>query len=459
MCDKFLFIGDVPEGTKGNVASCGYCLSPVSGSVKLLPLGSGIPIPSQWACVDKGLIEGLVLPDDISAAMIRVAVHLASEGIYFNISGETAFPVASDVFYAEVSKDSGQLRFLNSRWLMGKAAKPGELPFAFSGAKFKPMIVSSNMSWSTKAVFDGYVDAFSRFGVDFYSFEYDQFMKMFSEDIVRKILMSEVCDIDNGVTHMIVIDGMAIPENLILTANKMGITTAAITTEDPHSIDHTRKFHSIYDYVFSNDLNAAEMFGVHYLPTAADFRCAACDETDVDVLFVGAIYPNRCRVLEGVVESCLANDISIRVVGPIYKCQPHGFLADIVEDRIVSTEECLKMQSRAKVCLNLFRDACSSKTGHNTLQVIPYSLNPRCYDVPVCGSTLLTDYRPEVVELFGEECLLGSNPFGKIQEVIKKCDSKEDIRLLQKKTVEEGHSYLHRTACLLSVIGQGFFIK
>jgi len=459
-CEEIVSIGPVPVGAVPNSCGGAYCMSyvgPVSGSIRILPTGSGIPIPCGWACVRKSDMEGVLVPKDDDAAMLRVAVHMASSGKYFEKMGELPAGNFSDAWKIEASVCFGRIQFANSEWLMAKVAEPGEIDFRLSGSRFKPMIVSGNISWGTKAVFHGYVDSFAKMGIDFYTFEYDQFLKMFSEDIVRKILMSEVCDVDNGITHMIVVDGMSVLKNIPMTARKAGVSTVLITTEDPHCSHATHPLHSVYDFVFSNDRNMAEMFGVHYLPTAADPRCSEA-EKKVDVAFIGAVYPNRCGFLEEIAEKCFDEGISMRVVGPAYKCSPRGRLAEILEDRIVSSEECLRLQAEAKVCLNFFRDS-GEDTGVNVMDIPPYSANPRCYDVPMCGSVLLTDRREEVVKLFGKECLYGQNPFGKISEVVKKYDYKKDMRDFQKKTVEEGHLYLHRAMCMLCAIGQGFLNK
>jgi len=124
-----------------------------------------------------------------------------------------------------------------------------------------------------------------------------------------------------------------------------------------------------------------------------------------------------------------------------------------------SPEECLELQARSKVCLNIFRDEHCPKTGKNSELALPaYSMNPRCYDVFMCGSMLLTNYRKEVVEMFGEDCLYGENPEKKIVEAIKKFDQWKDIADKYRKTVVEGNLYIHRAMSLLSCIGQGFFM-
>jgi spore maturation protein CgeB len=429
-------------------------VGPVSSSIRILPRGSGIPIPCGWACVSKNDIEGLVIPEDNDAAMLRIAVHMASSGKYFDEIGDMSPSTFSDTWGIESSVSFGKMQFLNSEWLMKEISLPGDLGLCMSSEKFRPMVVSGNLSWGTKAVFTGYIDAFSKMGIDFRVFEYDKLMNMFSQDIVRKILISEVCDVDNAITHMIVIDGTSIPKNIPMTARKCGISTVLVTTEDPHFSHVTHPFHSVYDFVFSNDRNMAEMFGVHYLPTAADPRCVEMDKV-VDVSFIGAIYPNRCRVLEEIAEKCIESGISIRVVGPVYRCSPSGVLADILEEGVVSTEECLRLQAESRVCINIFRDG-GEDTGVNSMGVPPYSVNPRCYDVPMCGSILLTDMREEVIELFGKECVYDDDLFEKISDFIKKYNDKKDIADFHRKIVKEGHLYLHRASCMLCAIGQGF---
>ena len=52
-------IGVVPDGAEANSAGGGYCdthFGPMLNSVRILNVGSGIPIPCRWLCVDADLL-------------------------------------------------------------------------------------------------------------------------------------------------------------------------------------------------------------------------------------------------------------------------------------------------------------------------------------------------------------------------------------------------------------------
>jgi len=457
--DKYVTVGNCPDVVSSDVAcGSGYCLSfkgPIPSNVDFRPLGSGVVIPSGWMSVKKDLVSDVVIPSDPDAAMLRIAFHLASKGVYFSTDSYSTPPVY-ELWAAELSRLGGSVLYENSLWL-SRFIVSDDVSVSLSRDGFRPMLVSGNLSWSTKAVFDGYVSSFYDLDIDLVAFEYDGFMKMFSEDMVRKILLSEICNVDNGITHMIVIDAMSIPDWVVRSARRMGIVTVMVTTEDPHCIDATRRLHPYYDYIFSNDRNAAEMFGTHYLPVAGDSRCKSV-EKDIDVLFLGAIYPNRCRLMEDLAEKLLPSGITMKVIGPFFGCKASGALASVASTKMVSTEDYIGWMARSKVCINMFRDTTCDKTSMNSEFEIPgYSLSPRCYDAFLCGCMLLTDSRPEVLDIFDESCLMGSDPASDVLSALEKHDVKKGISDAHMKTVLRGHLYAHRSICLLSAIGQGFF--
>jgi hypothetical protein len=86
-------------------------------------------------------------------------------------------------------------------------------------------------------VFDGYKDALLSLGVDVVTFEYDEYARNFSTEIVRKILLGEICNKKLERTHAIFIDGLSIPPWLIESSR---LTNILVSTEDPHALDVTR---------------------------------------------------------------------------------------------------------------------------------------------------------------------------------------------------------------------------
>jgi spore maturation protein CgeB len=225
----------------------------------------------------------------------------------------------------------------------------------------------------------------------------------------------------------------------------------------------TRLLYPHYDYVFTNERNAAEAFGVHYLPVAADPASVEGlprpppSEYSSDVLFLGAVYPNRMRFLEQVAEICERRGWRLRVVGPRHCCSPGSRLSKLIDERTVSTREALLYQAAAKVCLNLFRDP---EEGNNSEFELPgWSMNPRCYDVPLCGSSLLTDFRGEVKRIFGMDCVMNTeNLEVQLEKNLLDASHRKEKAAQEAKTVLDGHLYVHRTLVLTACIGQGFLI-
>jgi spore maturation protein CgeB len=181
------------------------------------------------------------------------------------------------------------------------------------------------------------------------------------------------------------------------------------------------------------------------------------DEYVSDVLFLGAIYPNRMEALEGVAEICQRRGWKLRVVGPRHCCSPGSRLAKIVDERIVSTREAMLYQAGAKVCLNLFRDPTE---GHNTeFELQGWSMNPRCYDVPLCGASLLTDFRGEVKRVFGMDCVMNmENLEAQLEKNLLDASGRKEKAAQEAKTVLDGHLYVHRALVLGACVGQGFLI-
>jgi spore maturation protein CgeB len=337
----------------------------------------------------------------------------------------------------------------------------GEVSFSFIGREsFRPLLVSSNLSWGTKAVFEGYREALLSLDVGVATFEYDEYARNFSTEIVRKILLGEICNKQLGFTHAIFIDGLSIPPWLV---DSSPLTNILVSTEDPHALDVTRLLYPHYDYVFSNEKNAAEAFGVHYLPVAADPKAVdglpnpVPEQYESDVLFLGAIYPSRMKVLEEIAEICERRGWRFRIVGPRHCCSPGGRVAEIVDERIVPTREALLYQAGAKVCLNLFRDPAEGHNAEFGLQ--GWSMNPRCYDVPLCGSSLLTDFRGEVKRVFGMDCVMNrENLETQLEKNLQDASGRKEKASQEVKTVLDGHLYVHRALVLAACIGQGFLV-
>jgi len=257
-------------------------------------------------------------------------------------------------------------------------------------------------------------------------------------------------------------DGLSVPPWLLQSTD---LPKVVVSTEDPHALDVTRVVYPYYDHVFTNDLNVADLFGLSYLPVAADHILVGQlprpvpEEWRSDVLFLGAVYPNRIPWLQRAVEACGRIGARLRVIGPAIAERPTWALAEAWEDRLVTTRESLLLHAGAKVCMNFFRDATDPSVGRNKeFRVVGTSMNPRCYDTPACGSSLLTDFRPEVEATLGRECVVDlAGLAGAIQKNLENGDYRKEKVSAEANIVFGGHLYVHRAMVLLASIGQGFF--
>jgi hypothetical protein len=424
--------------------------------------GQGFPIPGGSAAVERRYVENFRPVADDYATLLRLAMHMADKEKYAVASWGGDIGVAdTPAWKAEAARHGGRINFHNSLYLREKLSAEN-VDFGFADLdSFRPLLVSSNLSWGTKAVFEGYREALGSLGVKVATFEYDQYLRNFSTEVVRKILLGEICNVDLGLTHAIFVDGLAIPPWIVKSSP---LTNILISTEDPHALDVTRLLYPYYDYVFTNDYGAAEAFGLHYLPVAAPGNLRTELPKDIpeeyrcDVLFLGAIYPTRKKFLEFAAEVCRRRGWKISIIGPRYKCDLGPGLSEIVDERTVSAREAMLRQAGAKVCLNLFRDAADADSGHNQeFRMDGFSMNPRCYDVPACGSCLLTDYRPEVQRIFGLDPVMNKeNLEAKLEKCLEDSKYKKEKTDREAKTVYDGHLYLHRALVLAGCVRKGF---
>jgi len=410
---------------------------------------------------DEFLPAGLDWNKNLAALGMEMAFRLARQNIMLCSDGSWSDEIPrllkeDQDWVAEVSCHIGEIPYQNSIHVARLAR--GDMRFeAYDLSSFRPLLVSGRLSWGTKAVFKGYSSALRAFGVNLDVFEYDKLLGFYAPDIARRLLLGQIADATKGYTHVIFTDGLSIPPWLLASTRQ---TKVLISTEDPFWADRTRAVYGYYNAVFTNDRNMAEAFGVGYLPTAGDSLLPLVErDKEFDVLFLGAIYPDRLEPLEQLVDMCARNQWMCRIVGTKHfdSCSSEFF--KVFEEGVVPTSEARALQASAKVCINLFRDPCCEKLCRNTeFGLDAWSMNPRCYDVPLCGSLLLTDVVPECNVVLGPDYCFEDS--GDLEVKLKKYLSDENFRQEKaedlRKEVEEGHLYLHRSAVIMACLQQGF---
>jgi spore maturation protein CgeB len=288
----------------------------------------------------------------------------------------------------------------------------------------KIFLVSDTASFALTDVYYGYLNSFQKKGIETVGYPFHHFVTHHRESICLSMIHSQALLRSNGFTHILFIGGLNIPPEYL--ESFPGIKVGIISTEDPHSFDPLKDRLDKLDYYFTNEsavVSSGLFPNAHYCPTAADpSTCGAVPRHSLDlqyltdILFLGAVYPNRRKMLEGIIPWVKENNLSMKILGhpqyvpkssPIWEFVPkENYNSRTGAVRTIPHEETIKYYNGAKVSLNFFRDVSWSPSGENTLNslgLIPESMNPRAYEIPLCGGfQLLEDTRKEAREFFTE---------------------------------------------------------
>lgn len=188
---------------------------------------------------------------------------------------------------------------------------------------------------------------------------------------------------------VVISSGLALhPDGLELLA-RAGFATALILTESPYDDDRQVVFARHAGHVFTNDRWSATAHGWSYLASAWDpefhhpYPAEAAE--DCDVLFVGTGWPERQKLLEGVDW----NGIRLRILGLWPELKQDSPLWPAYDEIMVTNDETARLYSSARIAVNHHR-------GHPKAE----SLNPRGYELGGCGVLQISDWRPELRDVY-----------------------------------------------------------
>lgn len=296
--------------------------------------------------------------------------------------------------------------------------------------KKKPLkifVVSDTSHFALTDVYYGYVRAFEKLGIDYVSYPLHQYKNHHKMHMCMSVIHSEALLKRNGYTHVMFIGGLNIPKTLLESFHGV-VKTIVVATEDPHSFKPMEEKLPHIDYYLTNEKAMLQLGrkNIHYMPTAGDnVGCFIHPQRNLeahhhsDILFLGALYPNRVEMLEEILPVVKENFLNLKIMGhphglpkesPLYKyIPPENFDANGNIVTIPHTET-VKYYNGAEVVLNFFRDTTWTPgeeglvNPHNATEIVAESLNPRAYEVPLCGSHMfLESTRKEAREVFEDD--------------------------------------------------------
>lgn len=340
----------------------------------------------------------------------------------------------------------------------------------------KILIVSDATNFALTDVYNGYTHALEQLRIPYESHPYHHFRGICSDATCFHRIHSIVLTKPKKFTHIMFIGGLNVPHYIFDSLYHIKIVVVA--TEDPHTFDPMKKLLKKIDYYFSNEKSIGESTkfkNTYYCPTAGDTQeCGRIprdfldDKYKSDILFLGAIYPNRCKLLESIIPLVEKYKISFKICGHVHYIPKKSPLWKYVFDaRTIPHLETVKYYNGAKIVLNILRDTTwnprtnKNKNPHNKSKFIAESLNPRAYEVPLCQSfMLLEDTRIESREIFTDKEVGFFSDEESLNERIKyflfgagKSKVKDMITKAYNK-ISTKHTYLHRMIHIKKILEQ-----
>ena len=287
-------------------------------------------------------------------------------------------------------------------------------------------------------------------------------MMLAAEDLIARIARKQP-------EMVFVVSGLALPSGVwdwFDTFNdglKKQFATTVLFTESPYIDETQHPIISRTDVAITMDkssleefktLNENSMYIRHaYEPTVHSPQPMSV-EHGADVFMVGTGFPERIKMLAGIDWA----GIDFRLFGGNWDDLGEEYLGDYYTPEFLDNEEEVPLYyTNSKISLNIYRTA--KWPGENVLHIDPgvaYSVSPRCYEIMGCGGFLLTDSRPELLELFedGKDMVIfdGAEDLGdKIRYYMNRPRQRAKIAASGLRAVAE-HTYVNRAAEILENI-------
>lgn len=224
-----------------------------------------------------------------------------------------------------------------------------------------------------------------------------------------------------------VVSGTLIPEEVYIELLRVRheldrpFALAMYYTESPYMDEKQEIYFKYSDVVFTNDKYSVKRFDpkgtryVEYLPHSFDPKVhRPGNENDPnsekyrsDVFFGGTVFKERFDM----VQSINWNNVNLRLHGNWDEWVNENNPASLkLQEYLINNEvytsnaEYAKYYRNAKIALNVHRTRADIEGETNPLDNYndAYSIGPRIYEAAACGTFIITDYRKEAEDIFGD---------------------------------------------------------
>jgi spore maturation protein CgeB len=256
------------------------------------------------------------------------------------------------------------------------------------------------------------------------------------------------------------------PDNIEIL-HKAGLRVGLILTESPYRDDLQELIVRLGHIAWTNDRGSLEVLrtanpNTFYLPTGFNAAVhqpgtAWLDPPTHDVVFVGAGFAERVAFLEAI--DWTGINLGLYGSWPKKRVRATSPIAPFVHDEIIANEVTTALHQHATIGLNFYR---TSKALIEDIGHVPQgeSMNPRAYELAACGTFQLSEWRPEVEEVFGD-AVPTFRTADELSDLIRYYlahDAERQEKAAAARERVQGHSYHQRAAQVLDDL-EAVFIR
>jgi spore maturation protein CgeB len=222
---------------------------------------------------------------------------------------------------------------------------------------------------------------------------------------------------------------------------------AGYLTEAPYIDEPISTYDSFFDVLFTNDYgdykkrNPNEDKAVYYLPHSysEDIHYPVTEkQPELDVFFCGTVFPERSKILSGVNWTGI-NALLVGAWGLAPK-EDYDVLNDmgIARNEILANADVAEYYRKSKIVINMGRtfgwDKDFNERPVDALEV--FSMGPRVVEAAACGAFLMSEWRPEIEQVYGNAVQFYSSA-GELEYLIRYYLDNESERLAKAKMAQE----------------------
>jgi len=272
------------------------------------------------------------------------------------------------------------------------------------------------------------------------------------EDIIKSASLNCVIKtMEFAPDVLIIIDGTGIHRDAWMWWRRLGVPTFVIGTESPYFDNYVTHIAELATHTFVNELITHERTGLEYLPMGYDseihHRMIVNSSWRHDVVFVGSGFPERIEIMNSVDWS----GIDLQFYGQ-YMIPEDSKLAPYYKSAMIPNAETSLLYNGAKICLNLNRTSID-RDGNIRVEEAK-SLSPRAYEIAACGGFMISEYRYEIHNVFGDLVPTFTDP-AELDELIRYWLPRDKERREigdELVKISKKHSYINRAKIVVKRI-------